>query len=186
MGAAMDEQPQAFASLQFHFPMEPPHRFTHSAQHFVGLYHPFPAQPKPALFWQTSVACESSLPRFGSSATGVASDQRDSCMPSNTGKGGWGETPAAKTTGSHCVGQATPAATPEVTPEAASSNLLLRRSTLHAAPTRATIVRRLMACSPTCGVKSHTNRFSSGKPGLSQWHRRLLLGWGRALWECGA
>jgi hypothetical protein len=80
VGAAMDEQPQAFASLQFHVPIEPPHRFTHSVQHFVGLFHLFPAQPKPALFWQTSVACESSLPRFASFATGIASDQRDLCM----------------------------------------------------------------------------------------------------------
>eukprot|EP00964_Phaeocystis_antarctica_P162668 scaffold137352_cov244-Phaeocystis_antarctica.AAC.1 len=119
----MDEQPQRL-------------------QQFSRLNHqfPLPLQPKLASSGQT-LPCESSLPRFGSSATGVASDQRDSF-----GAGGWVEMLAAKTTGSHCGGQATPEATPEATP----SNTLLRRSTLNAAPTRAKTVRRLMARSSTC------------------------------------
>eukprot|EP00964_Phaeocystis_antarctica_P099341 scaffold65178_cov70-Phaeocystis_antarctica.AAC.2 len=49
--------------------------------------------------------------------------------------------PAAMTTGSHCGGQATPEATPEATP----SNMLLRRSTLNVAPTRATTVSSMLS-----------------------------------------
>ena len=48
--AAMDEQPQAFACLHPHPPMEPPHGFTHSVQHLSLLNHWFPTQPKPSLF----------------------------------------------------------------------------------------------------------------------------------------
>ena len=147
VGATMDEQPQPqLESLHSSLSLAPPPGFAQRLQHFDGLYHVhFPGLPlhrKLASFLQT-LPCESSLPRFGSSATGVASDQRDS-----SGASGWDEMPAAKTTGSHCGGQATPEATPEATP----SNMLLRRSTLNAAPTRATTARRLMACSPTCGM----------------------------------
>ena len=81
--------------------------------------------------------CESSLPRFGSSDLSAA--------------GGWGRMPAPKTMGSQCGGQATPEATLEATPEylLELSIMLLRRSTLTTAPTRAATARRLMACFTT-------------------------------------
>ena len=132
-GAVRAEQPQGFGCLHSQVFMAP--GFAQRAQHFDCLYQyrPWPLQAKLGLLAQT-FPCESSLPRFGSSDLSAAGD--------------WGRMPAPKTTGSQCGGQATPEATLEAAPEE-SSTMLLRRSTLITAPTRAATARRLMTCSPT-------------------------------------
>ena len=159
VGASTVEQPQPqlLESLHSLLSLAPPPGFAQRSQHFDGLNHVhspgLPLHCKLVSSGQT-LPCESSLPRLGSSATGVASDQRDSF-----GAGGWGEMPAAKTTGSHCGGQATPAATPEATPstpEATPSNMLLRRSTLNVAPTRVKTVSSMLSLT-TEENRRHTN-----------------------------
>ena len=142
----MAAHPQApHLSKQSQFPISPPRFFAHSSQHLDLVCHDhcpaLPLQPKVGLLEQT-LPCESSRPRFGS---GVASDRSDS-----SGAGGtWGRMPAAKTTGSQCDGQATPEATLEVTPDEPST-MLVRRSTLITAPTRAKARRTMCVCVCVC------------------------------------
>ena len=108
-----------------------PRLFAHCLQHLDLVCHEglaLPLQPRVGSLGQTS-PCESSRPRFGSSASPAAGD--------------WGRMPAPKTAGSQCGGQATPEATLEATPDE-QSTMLVRRSTLITAPTRAK-ARRTMS-----------------------------------------
>ena len=137
-GAVMAAQPQA-PHLLVHdqLPMLPPPSFAHCLQHLSLVCHDglaLPLQPKVGSLGQTS-PCESSRPRYGSSASPAAGD--------------WGRMPAPKTAGSQCGGQATPEATLEATPEEPST-MLLRRSTLITAPTRAKARRTMCAVCVVC------------------------------------